>query len=390
MRFLDVFAASLVAPLVAAHGGIPGAPKIWGLGPRDIRNLKSRDILGGHAARVKQGPQQMHKRQGGDSQGRCGPVAGGASCAEGYCCSGSGWCGPAGDSTYCAAPDGLFQYGPANDANVVPVGGTTRSIARPKLGSITYGGAGVYACTEPGKVAITYDDGPYLYTGDVLDSFNAATFKATFFITGRNIGKGSIDDKTTNWPGYIQRMYDEGHQIASHTWSHQDLSLITQEQRYEQMVKNEMAIANIIGKFPTYMRPPYSSCTAESGCEQDMAELGYVVSYFDLDTSDYLNLSPDLIQTSKDKFNTAIEAGSPTTDEFLAIAHDIHEITAHNLTVAMIAELQAKGYTGVTMGECLGDPEANWYRDASSGRVATVSSFTPPATLHRYHRRYLW
>lgn len=181
MRFSEIFAASLVAPLVAAHGGIPGAPKIFGLGQRDIGKLKSRDILGGHAAQIG-GPNagaQLRARQGGDADHRCGPTAGEASCAEGYCCSASGYCGPVGDSAYCAAPDGLFAYGPANDANVVPSGGSTASISRPQLGSQTYGGAGIYNCLEPGKVAITYDDGPYLYTNDVLTTFASYGFKAT-------------------------------------------------------------------------------------------------------------------------------------------------------------------------------------------------------------------
>jgi peptidoglycan/xylan/chitin deacetylase (PgdA/CDA1 family) len=103
-------------------------------------------------------------------------------------------------------------------------------------------------------------------------------------VTGINLYKSSIDDESTQWPAMIRRMVAEGHQLASHTWSHQDLSAITKAQRYEQMVKLEMATSNIVGKFPTYMRPPYSSCTAASGCEQDMADLGYHVSYFDLDT----------------------------------------------------------------------------------------------------------
>jgi peptidoglycan/xylan/chitin deacetylase (PgdA/CDA1 family) len=57
------------------------------------------------------------------------------------------------------------------------------------------------------------------------------------------------------------------------------------------MIRNEMAISNVVGKFPTYMRPPYSSCTAASGCEQDLADLGYHVSYFDLDTDGKISLS---------------------------------------------------------------------------------------------------
>jgi peptidoglycan/xylan/chitin deacetylase (PgdA/CDA1 family) len=149
---------------------------------------------------------------------------------------------------------------------------------------VPYGGEGIYDCVEPGTVAITYDDGPYIYTNDVLDQFAAYGFKATFFITGINIGKGAIDDESQPWPAVIRRMIAEGHQVASHTWSHQNLDQITSEQRYDQMVKNEMAISNIIGKFPTYMRPPYSACSAGSGCPDDMRDLGYVVSYFDLDT----------------------------------------------------------------------------------------------------------
>ena len=177
MRFSELFAASLVAPLVAAHGGIPGAPKIFGLAPNDIAKLKSRNIFVGHAAPVghPQGP-QLHARQGGLG-GQCGPVAGGASCDEGYCCSPSGWCGQG--EAYCVAPDGLFQYGPANDANVVPTGGTTRYIPRPQLGSQTYGGEGIDHCSVPGTVAITFDDGPYIYTNTVLDLFDSYQFKAT-------------------------------------------------------------------------------------------------------------------------------------------------------------------------------------------------------------------
>ena len=187
------------------------------------------------------------------------------------------------------APDCQFQFGPGCDANKTPSGGSTSGVARPQLGSVPYGGEGVYACRVPGTVAITYDDGPYLYTASVLDQFKRYNAKATFFVTGVNLGKGQIDDPNTAWPGLLRRMIADGHQVASHTWSHQDLSKITSAQRRDQMIKNEMAISNVIGKFPTYMRPPYSSCSAASGCQADMAALGYVISYFDLDTDGKLN-----------------------------------------------------------------------------------------------------
>ncbi|KAF2735444.1 chitin binding protein-like protein [Polyplosphaeria fusca] len=376
MRFSDVFAVALVAPLVAAHGDdhIPGAPKIFGLNPA---KLKNRNIFDGPVrSNVQAGP-RLNARQGGVN-GQCGPTVGGAKCAAGYCCSGAGWCGQGKD--YCAAPDCLLDYGPGCDANKTPSGASTANVARPQLGSVTYGGEGIYACRKPGTVAITYDDGPYIYTNGVLDTFKSYGAKATFFITGNNIGKGQIDDESTGYPATIRRMMSEGHQVASHTWSHQDLSVVTKQQRQDQMVKNEMAIRNIIGKFPTYMRPPYSSCTAASGCQADLKTLGYVVSYFDLDTDDYNNVTPDKIQKAKDNFFNSVNPSNPASKSWLGIAHDIHEQTAKNLTGYMLETLTKKGFKAVTMGECMNDPEANWYRSSTGNTTPTTTKPAPSST----------
>jgi hypothetical protein len=169
--------ASLVAPLVAAHGSIPGAPKIFGLGRNAVADLKTRNIFAGHGHRAAAHASPLQARQGG-LEGRCGKDFGCATCDEGYCCSTSGYCGKGQD--YCQAPDSQFEYGPGADANKLPSGGSTKGIARPKLGSVQYGGEGIYVCSKPGQIAITYDDGPYIYTNDLLDLFASYGFKATF------------------------------------------------------------------------------------------------------------------------------------------------------------------------------------------------------------------
>lgn len=230
-------------------------------------------------------------------------------------------------------------------------------------------------------IALTFDDGPYIYTSDILDILKASGVPATFFITGNNLGKGAIDS-TATWSNLITRMHNEGHQIASHTWSHQDLSTqVTAAQRLNQMYYNEMAFRNILGFFPTYMRPPYSSCTAGSGCESDMATLGYHVTYFDLDTEDYLNDSPTMIQTSKNDFSGNVSSSSPSSSSWLVIGHDIHEQTAHNLTQFMIDYGKSQGWTFGTVGQCLGDPVANWYRSASGGGSTTTTAAPPSSTV---------
>ncbi|KAG0636958.1 hypothetical protein HOY80DRAFT_1010988 [Tuber brumale] len=247
-----------------------------------------------------------------------------------------------------ASPYGLFS----RDSS-------TGRASRSKPGNIPYG-ANIYNCLVAGTVAVTYDDGPYIYTNEVLDLFKQFDAKATFFVTGNNLGKGAINNEP--WAGMIRRMESEGHQIASHTWTHQDLSAISEAARRDEMLNNEAAIRSVIGKYPTYMRPPYSSCTVASGCVNTMNDLGYHIIYFDVDTDDYNNDTPATIQNAKNNFSRAFGGRSAAQDDFLAIAHDIHEQTARSLTRFMLETIKNNGYRAVTVGECFGDAKDNWYR----------------------------
>ncbi|KAL9061890.1 MAG: hypothetical protein Q9206_000228 [Seirophora lacunosa] len=270
----------------------------------------------------------------------------GADSAKGYC----------GTTTeYCADPDCQFGFGTC-DSSHTPVNPTTLYDPRPQLGQVSYDND-IYACTKERVVALTYDDGPYNFTDQLLNELAKYGFKATFFITGNNLHKGPIDE-TDAWRNIIQRMDREGHQIASHTWSHYNLSRISSDERKQQMVKNERAIANIIGKYPTYMRPPYSQCSQASGCWTDMKALGYHRVYFDLDTQDYLN--PNSIQISKSIVAQILDRGGAT--DYLAIQHDLVQQSVVNLSPDFFARIKAKGWKGVTAGECLDDNPANWYR----------------------------
>ncbi|KAK4983728.1 hypothetical protein LTR50_007047 [Elasticomyces elasticus] len=381
MRSAFVTALASFPCLIIARGdSIPGTPMVFNR--RGLADLKSRNLFG------RQSHDHFHteldklsvaRAASTNTDGLCGPGYG--SCASGLCCSASGWCGVGTD--YCSSPGCQYDYGPACDDNSVPPGSDTSTVARPLLGSVLYGGAGVYDFTVPGTIAITYDDGPYIYTDYVLDVLKSYNAKATFFITGNNKGKGDIDNAANPWATLIKRAHHEGHQIASHTWTHPHLSTLTRAQRNQQMWSNEMALRNILGFFPTYMRPPYSDCTAASGCQADMKALGYHIIYFDIDTHDYDNDSPMLIQKAKNNFANGIAGRSPSTSGYLVIGHDIHNQTAHNLTAYMLETLLAAGYKPVTVGECLGDPSENWYRSSpgtehtSATAIATSTTAAP-------------
>ncbi|KAL5887568.1 hypothetical protein ACKVWC_002854 [Pyricularia oryzae] len=381
MKWLSLALATYVG-LVTAHGD-HAIPHVVG-GRQILAELRARGVLGSHnhharhaeaAPATSQNSQRLVTRQanGGNTSGECGKGFG--SCASGYCCSPAGWCGNT--PAYCNAPDCQINYGSGCDALKKPSGTDTTNIPRPLVGTVAYGGLGIYDCVTQGDIALTFDDGPYKYTGDLLDIFKASFSRyqmvATFFVTGNNIGKGMINDRTKPWAGYIQRMIAEGHQVASHTWSHQNASQLNDDQYRQQMHYNEIALADIIGYFPTYMRPPYSIC--ESNCQRLLTELGYHAIYFDLDTEGYLHDTPEGAQIGKDIWDKAVGPANPADRSFLQIEHDLQYQSVYNLTEYFLKSIQAKGFRSVPVGVCLGDDPANWYRKVSKD----VPTVWPPA-----------
>lgn len=150
------------------------------------------------------------------------------------------------------------------------------------------------------------------------------------------------------------------HQIASHTWSHQRLTTLSETHFRNQMYYNEVALADLLGYFPTYMRPPYSA--SNDTTDRWLGELGYHVTYFNLDTEGYLHDSPGLIQESKDIWDDAVEGQDPKTAKWLQIEHDTVFQSVYNFTEHALDSLFRNGFRSVTVGECLGDAKENWYR----------------------------
>ncbi|KAI9882009.1 MAG: hypothetical protein M1823_006267, partial [Watsoniomyces obsoletus] len=213
------------------------------------------------------------------------------------------------------------------------------------LGSI------IYSCTVPGTVALTFDDGPFIYTGQVMDILSNNGMQGTFFVNGDNWA----NIYSENSQALLRRMVNEGHQVGSHTWSHPDLSLLPRDAIVSQMTMLQTALTQILGNYPTYMRSPFFS--ANEVVVQTMADLGYHVIHSNIDTVDWNYQSESAIWTAVENFRSGLNAGGN-----LALAHDVHPWTANILVQQMVNEVRNRGLRGVTVGECLGDPRENWYR----------------------------
>lgn len=103
---------------------------------------------------------------------------------------------------------------------------------------------------DPSKpmIAMTFDDGPYSpVTEKILDVFEQNNGKATFFCVGSRVAE---------YASSVQRAYNMGCEIASHTYSHVYLTRLKAKGIKKEQNKTNKAIRNIIGCEPTALRPP--------------------------------------------------------------------------------------------------------------------------------------
>lgn len=213
------------------------------------------------------------------------------------------------------------------------------------------------SCVNSGEIALTYDDGPMIYTEALLAKLNGAGMKATFFLNGDNYGRGFINDTSLAWPALINRMRQEGHQVGSHSWSHPNLDQISREQVRNELLYLETAMCDIMGSASSFLRPPFGSCNSQT-CSEVAAEYNFNVVNWNFDTEDWRR---DVAAT-KQSWDSIIGASDPGSSSWIVLAHDPLQITVEGITDHMIASIQQKGFRTVTIGQCLGIPEANWYR----------------------------
>lgn len=96
-----------------------------------------------------------------------------------------------------------------------------------------------------------------------MDYLKTSGVKATFFINGINsqaatdLNRISLYDNAAT--ASLKRIVAEGHQVCSHTWSHQSLIDINDYNATYEMTRLNQAFKTILGKVPTCMRPPYGN-----------------------------------------------------------------------------------------------------------------------------------
>lgn len=118
------------------------------------------------------------------------------------------------------------------------------------------------------KVYLTFDDGPSIYTNDILDILDSYNVKATFFVVGK---------EETNAEEALQRIVDEGHTLGMHSYSH----------KYKELYESMDSFTQDFARIRDYI---YQATGEESVCYRFPGGSSNTVSEIDMhDFIDYLD-----------------------------------------------------------------------------------------------------
>jgi cellulose synthase/poly-beta-1,6-N-acetylglucosamine synthase-like glycosyltransferase/peptidoglycan/xylan/chitin deacetylase (PgdA/CDA1 family) len=212
---------------------------------------------------------------------------------------------------------------------------------------------------HPNEVALSFDDGPDpTWTPLILDILKKYNVSGTFFMIG---------EEAQNNVGLVQRVYREGHEIGNHTFTHPDISEISNASMDIELNLTERLFAAELGVQPLYFRPPYSidqepDTNDQAAPAERIQNLGYVIVGDKIDTDDWderprktpQEITDSVFQQISDMQTRSWMRGS------IILLHDgggDRQATVDALPV-LIRTLRERGYTIVPVSQLMGKTRA--------------------------------
>ena len=176
------------------------------------------------------------------------------------------------------------------------------------------------------------DDGPHpSYTAQLLDGLKERGIHATFFVTGEH---------AELHPDIIERMFNEGHLIGNHTYSHIQLTKGNRDKFKDELIKTNEILKEITGEEVQYVRPPYGSRDKSFDQALNMFPVLWPVDPLDWSSRNVGRITEKIV--------------SKTGENDIILMHDYYD-TSVTAALKAIDELLEEGYTFVTVEEILFD-----------------------------------
>ncbi|MDD3028017.1 MAG: polysaccharide deacetylase family protein [Erysipelotrichaceae bacterium] len=210
--------------------------------------------------------------------------------------------------------------------------------------------------TSEKVVALTFDD----FAGDeaqvILGVLNSYGVNASFFFLGSSIKSN---------PDLVSQIYEAGNYVGNHSYSHPYLSQLSEEDILTELQDTDAIIQDVTGHSAMpYFRPPYGDY--DSAVLQVAGDAGFTKAImWTIDTEDYDGISAEQIVSN------AVNNVSPGA---IILMHTGGSATNTQFALPTIIEnLQAEGYSFMTIPELLGDTTTPTYPTVSySAHVQSI------------------
>lgn len=178
-------------------------------------------------------------------------------------------------------------------------------------------------------IALTFDDGPSgRFTRRLLDGLAERNVKATFFLCGYRL---------KDYPEEAQRIYDEGHEIGIHGYSHKNMKNMSRLDIAQEIVDTRDLMPE--GCQPVWLRPPGGCCSdavRQVAACKNLAILNWSVDPKDWDISSSDRICREVVNTAE--------------DGDVVLLHDMSDSSV-DAALEIIDILQARGFEFVTVSE---------------------------------------
>ena len=178
-------------------------------------------------------------------------------------------------------------------------------------------------------VALTFDDGPSgRFTRRLLDGLAKRDAKATFFLCGYRIAQ---------YPKETQRIFDEGHEIALHGYSHDCMTPMSRRQIAKELSDTKALLPE--GCKALWLRPPGGCCS--DGVRQVAEVTNLSILDWSVDPRDW---------ATRDTAAVGRFVVERIQDGDVVLLHDMSDSSV-DAALAIIDELQSQGFRFVTVSE---------------------------------------
>jgi probable sporulation protein (polysaccharide deacetylase family) len=168
------------------------------------------------------------------------------------------------------------------------------------------------------------------YIPKMLDIFKDNNIHITFFFEGKWAEKN---------PDVVKDIYQKGHEIGSHGYTHVKYTNLSRQQYEEDIKKSGEILEKITGIKPTLFAPPYGDFNDE--VVKVAEQLGYKVILWSLDTIDWNNPSPQTIvdRVMTKYHNGAIVLMHPTQNTVEALPQIIKQLKEKGYKITKVSEV---------------------------------------------------